>query len=83
MRITIDLSDEQAAQLRRTAESLGIEPDELAHAVLADLLARPEDDFRKAAECVLQKNKELYQKFGKAVDAANRKYGGALRRLGE
>lgn len=83
MRLTIDLSDEQAAQLRTMAESLGIEADELARAALANWFAQPEDEFRKAAERVLQKNKELYQKFGKALDAANRKCGDALRRLGE
>ena len=54
-----------------------------SRAAFADLLEQPQDDFRKAAESVLQKNKELYQKFGKALDAANRKYGNALRRLGE
>jgi len=83
MRITIDLSDEQSAHLQSMADRLGVRPDELARALLADWLARPQDDFRKAAEDVLQKNKELYQKFGGALDEANRKYGNVLRRLGE
>lgn len=83
MRIAVDLSDEQSERLRDTADSLGIEPDELALAAFTDWLAQPRDDFRKAAESVLQKNKELYQKFGKALDAANRNYGGTPRRLGD
>jgi len=63
MRITIDLSDEQSDRLRKTADSLGIEPDELARAAFADLLARPQDDLRRAAEYVLRKNKQLYERL--------------------
>lgn len=83
MRITIDLSDQHATQLRTIAEALGIEPDKLAQALLADWLVQPQDDFRKAAAHVLQKNKELHQKLGEALDATNRKSGGALRRLAD
>lgn len=63
MRIAIDLSEEQSSRLRSMAESLGIGPDELARAAFADLLAQPEDDFRRAAQQVLRKNRGLYERL--------------------
>ena len=63
MRITIDLSDEQSERLREIADYVGIAPDKLARAAFADLLARPQDDFRRAAEYVLERNKELYDRL--------------------
>lgn len=63
MRITIELSDQQAERLQRTATSLGIEADELARATIADAIAQPLEDFRQAAEIVLRKNKQLYERL--------------------
>jgi len=63
VRISIDLSPEQSGRLQSMAESLGIKPDELARAAFADLLAQPQDDFREAAEKVLRKNKQLYERL--------------------
>ena len=63
MRITIDLSDEQSAHLQRMAERLGVGLDELAQATFADQLARPQDDFLRAAEKVLRKNRDLYERL--------------------
>jgi predicted transcriptional regulator len=63
MQITIDLSDEESERLQGIADSLGIAPSELARAAFADLLALPDDDFRRAAEHVLQKNKQLYERL--------------------
>lgn len=63
MKLTVDLSPAQAEQLRHEAERLGIAPEDLARAAIADLLATPGDDFKLAAERVLQKNKELYRRL--------------------
>lgn len=63
MKITIDLSPAQAERLRHEAERLGLAPEDLARAVLADLLVTREDDFRVAAERVLRKNEELYRRL--------------------
>ncbi len=63
MRISIELSEEQSDRLKSLAESLGIQPDELARATFLDLLAKPQDDFQKAAEEVLRKNKQLYERL--------------------
>lgn len=61
MRISIELSEEQAERLRSAAERLGVRPEDLARASVADLLRQPEEDFQKAAEHVLRKNEELYR----------------------
>jgi hypothetical protein len=63
MRLTIDLSPAQAERLRREAERLGLSPEDLARAAVADLWATPGDEFRAAAERVLRKNEELYRRL--------------------
>jgi hypothetical protein len=63
MKITIDLSLAQAERLRHEAERLGLAPEDLARAALADLLVTRDDDFRAVAERVLRKNEELYRRL--------------------
>ena len=63
MKLTIDLSPAQGERLRREAERLGLSPEDLARAAIADLLATPADEFRAAAERVLRKNEELYRRL--------------------
>ena len=64
MRISIELSEEQAERLRSAAERLGVRPEDLARAGVADLLRRPDEDFQRAAEHVLRKNERLYERLG-------------------
>ena len=63
MKLAIDLSPAQAERLRREAERLGLTPEDLARAAIADLLATPDDEFRIATERVLRKNEELYRRL--------------------
>lgn len=63
MKLSIDLSPAQAERLRREAERLGLTPEDLARAAIADLLATPSEQFRAAAERVLRKNEELYRRL--------------------
>ena len=63
MNIRVDLTDEQSERLRALAESLGVEPAELARAACVDLVSHPPDDFREAAKHVLEKNRELYRRL--------------------
>ena len=63
MRIMLDLTDEQASRLREIANSLGVEPDELARAAFVDLLGNLPEDFQEAAKHVLAKNRELYERL--------------------
>ena len=63
MKLTIDLSPAQAERLRQEAERLGLAPEDIARAAVADLLATPGNDFKTAAERVLKKNEELYRRL--------------------
>jgi hypothetical protein len=63
MKLSIDLSPTQAERLRLEAERLGLRPEDLARAAIADLLANAGEDFKVAAERVLKKNEELYRRL--------------------
>ena len=63
MKLLIGLSPAQAEQLRHVAARLGLAPEDLARAAIADLLATPGDDFKSAADRVLRKNEELYRRL--------------------
>ena len=63
MTLTLDLSDEQAQRLEQRACELGVDVRELAKAAVTDLLSRPTDDFERAANYVLAKNRELYERL--------------------
>ena len=60
---SIELSATQAERLRHEAERLGLSPEELARAVVADILAAPDEDFQKAAADVVRKFEELYRRL--------------------
>jgi len=63
MRVAIELTDEQLAQLREQAKALGVPAEELARAAVVDLVTKPADDFQVVAERVLAKNAELYRRL--------------------
>jgi hypothetical protein len=63
MKLSIEQSAAQGEQLRREAERLGVSPEELAGAVVADVLAAPAEDFTAAAARVMQGNRELYRRL--------------------
>lgn len=63
VKLDIDLTPAQADRLRQEAERLKITPEELARAAVADLLAERDQDFKVAAERVLEKYSELYRRL--------------------
>lgn len=63
MKLAFELAPAQADRLRDEANRLGLAPEDLARAALADLLSTPDDEFRAAAARVLQKNQELYRRL--------------------
>ena len=65
MQLPVELTDAQLESLRERAKSLGISPEQLAAAAVADLVERPADDFDRAASKVLSKNAELYRRLAK------------------
>jgi hypothetical protein len=63
MKLAFDLPQAQAEKLRDEAKRLGLAPEELARAALANLLGTPDTEFRAAATRVLHKNEELYKRL--------------------
>ncbi len=63
MTIVVNVTDEQRQELEERARPLGLTVEALIEAAVADLLARPEPDFEKAATAVLAKNAALYKRL--------------------
>jgi antitoxin FitA len=61
--ITITLSEDRLAQLKKMASAYGISPEELVRAGIDQLVEGPAAEFKKAADYVLKKNEELYQRL--------------------
>lgn len=61
--ITVLLPDDSLLKLREAADRLGVTPEELARAGIEELLAKPDDAFKRAADYVLRKNDELYRRL--------------------
>ncbi len=63
MKLSIEIPEENAAQLRTVADRLGVVLEQLARAALVDLAAQHAADFENAASRVLSKDKELYRRL--------------------
>jgi hypothetical protein len=63
MVLPVELTDSQLESLRQRARALGISPEQLAAAAVADLVSKPAEDFERAAARVLSKNAELYRRL--------------------
>ena len=61
--MTLQLDDVRADALRKKAERVGLEPEQLLRASVDDLIAQPDVDFDQAANRVLSKNGELYRRL--------------------
>ncbi len=61
--ITIALSDDRLQKLKETAAQLNVSPEELVRVSIEELLTRPEDAFQRAADYVLKKNADLYNRL--------------------
>lgn len=61
--ITITLPDDRLQKLKEKASRLRVSPEELVRATVEELLDRPEEEFQRALEYVLNKNAELYRRL--------------------
>jgi len=61
--LTLQLSDDTAQRLEVLAEKLGVSPEEIVQAGLAEQLSRLDSEYQQAADRVLQKNAELYRRL--------------------
>jgi predicted transcriptional regulator len=61
--LTINLSDEQLDQLQAIAAQRGVSAETLVQMSIAALLTQANPSFEEAADYVMQKNAELYQRL--------------------
>lgn len=62
-KVTIPLSDERIAKLRKWAEQAGLPPEEFLRRRVEQLLDHPDDRFEQSATYVMEKNAELYRRL--------------------
>jgi uncharacterized protein YpuA (DUF1002 family) len=63
MTLNLELNEQQMKQLKEIAQNLNVTVTELAMTAISDLIMRSESDFERAAQRVLTKNKELYNRL--------------------
>jgi hypothetical protein len=63
MILHLELDEQQVQRLQDAARRLNVSVNDLAKAAINDLLAKPDDDFDRAATRVLNKNAELYRRL--------------------
>ena len=61
--ITVTLSEDRLQKLQNLAKQFNIPTEELLRVSFEELVARPQDDFQKALEYVLETHKELYKRL--------------------
>ena len=61
--ITVTLSEDRLQNIQELARKFNIAPEELLRVSFEELVARPQDDFQKALEYVLETYKELYKRL--------------------
>ncbi|QQS49513.1 MAG: DNA-binding protein [Acidobacteriota bacterium] len=61
--LEVKLKDQTAAKLEAAAERLGLTPEQLLEISIEEKLARLDKDFLDAAQYVLDKNAELYDRL--------------------
>jgi len=62
-RLEVKLKDQTVARLEAAAEKLGLTPEQLLEISIEEKLARLDKDFLDAAQYVLNKNAELYERL--------------------
>jgi antitoxin FitA len=61
--ITIDIPENQLQKLQDLAKLQGVSPEALLHTSLEDWLSSPKPEFSNAANYVLKKNADLYNRL--------------------
>ncbi len=61
--ITVRLSEDRLQSIQELAKKFNIAPEELLRVSLEEFVARPQEDFQKALEYVLETYKELYRRL--------------------
>lgn len=59
----LQLPEQTASKLQEAAKRLSVSPEQVSILSIEEKLAQIEDEFRRSAEYVLQKNTELYRRL--------------------
>lgn len=63
MKLAIEMFEEDRTRLAQVADRLDVSVESLAEAAIRALVAGPSDAFEEAAEQLLDKNEELYERL--------------------
>jgi hypothetical protein len=63
VKLAVDLTAAQADMLKGEASRLGVPVEDLARAAVLELISARSEEFRRAAEQVVRKNLELYDRI--------------------
>ena len=61
--LELQLPEETTSKLQEAAQRLRVSSEELSILSMEEKLAQLDDEFRRFAECALQKNADLYQRL--------------------
>lgn len=61
--LKLQLPEQTASKFQEAAERLGVSLEQFSILSIEEKLAQLEDEFRRSAEYVLQKNSELYRRL--------------------
>ena len=61
--VTVTLSEDRFQKLQDLAKQFNIPVEQLLRVSFEELIARPQEDFQKALEYVLETYKELYKRL--------------------
>ena len=61
--ISVTLSEDRLQKIQDLARQFNIAPEELLRISFEELVARPQEDFQKSLEYVLETYKELYKRL--------------------
>ena len=62
LKISVDLTEDEAKLLGAAADRMGLKPERLVRAVLSDFLGQTRDDFQRTGEWIMRQNKDLYRR---------------------
>jgi len=61
VKITVNLSEDRLQKLVELAQHFNTPTEELLRVSFEEFVSRPQEDFQKALEYVLEKDKEIYK----------------------
>jgi hypothetical protein len=61
--LTVTISEDRLQRLQNLAKQFNVPAEELLRVSFEEFVALPKEDFQKALEYALEKNKEIYKKL--------------------